>query len=122
MESIGEKLRNLRKEKQLTLDEVASRTRIAKRYLEALEEDRFQMLPDETYIKSFLRSYASFLGMDGSEAIRTYCQEKPDSEAGDDKLWSDEPDVPVTGKSPRLGISVAVAVVVIAAICFIVCR
>ncbi len=111
MESIGEKLRTLRKGKSLTLDEASSRTRIAKRYLEAIEEDRYQMLPDETYITAFLRSYATYLGMNAADAIRIYRQEKPESEEDDDRLWTDvsEPE-PVKKRWP---VFVAAAAVIV---------
>ncbi len=114
MESIGEELRKFREEKGITLDEAAKRTRIAKRYLEALEEERYQMLPDETYIITFLRSYADFLGMSGSEAIRLYRKEIPSSESDDDALWKDTP--PEEEKRPAAGwIVAAVSVIVVCA-------
>lgn len=116
MESIGERLRTLRKEKKLTLEDVSTRTRIAKRYLEALEEDRYQMLPDETYITSFLRSYATYLGMDVTEAIRIYRQEKPESNEAEDKLWTDASEPEPEKKSRWLAIGAAAAAVVAVAV------
>jgi hypothetical protein len=46
--------------------------RIRKRYLEALEGERFELLPGEVYARGFLREYAEFLGLDGSIYIDEY--------------------------------------------------
>ena len=40
-------------------------TKIRGKYLRALEEERFELLPSETYVKGFLRTYADYLGLDG---------------------------------------------------------
>src|SRR5918911_1622015 len=43
-----------------------------KRYLEALEDERFELLPGEVYTRGFLREYAEFLGLDGSLYVQEY--------------------------------------------------
>ena len=40
-------------------------TKIRSKYLRALEEEHFELLPSETYVKGFLRTYADYLGLDG---------------------------------------------------------
>ena len=40
-------------------------TKIRTKYLRSLEEERFELLPSETYVKGFLRTYADYLGLDG---------------------------------------------------------
>jgi hypothetical protein len=62
---IGSSLRTAREHQQLELAAVERETRIRTKYLEALEEERFDVLPGTAYVKGFLRTYADFLGLDG---------------------------------------------------------
>ncbi|MEJ2758762.1 MAG: helix-turn-helix domain-containing protein [Anaerolineales bacterium] len=59
--SIGQKLRNARKDKELTLDQVSKELHIRAAYLKALEEENYQILPSPVQAKGFLKSYADFL-------------------------------------------------------------
>src|SRR6476661_3912043 len=65
MFEIGNSLREARVRQQLELGEVELATKIRARYLRALEEESFDALPSETYVKGFLRTYADYLGLDG---------------------------------------------------------
>src|SRR6187549_426754 len=65
MFEIGNSLREARVRQQLELGEVELATKIRARYLRALEEETFEALPAQTYVKGFLRSYADYLGLDG---------------------------------------------------------
>ncbi len=69
---IGEKLKAQRKAQGISLVEVMEHTKIAKKYLEALEEERFDFLPSPAYIKGFLRAYAKYLELDDEKMIRQY--------------------------------------------------
>ncbi len=60
---IGERLRNAREARGLSLDEIEAATRIRRRFLEALEAEAFDQLPGTAYAKGFLRTYASYLGL-----------------------------------------------------------
>ena len=71
MESIGTRLRNRRQSQKLSIEEVSKKTKIHSSVLEALEEDRFNIL-DYVYIKGFLKIYSSFLGLDPAEIIDEY--------------------------------------------------
>jgi cytoskeleton protein RodZ len=62
---IGNSLREARVRQQLELSEVELATKIRSRYLRALEEENFETLPAQTYVKGFLRTYADYLGLDG---------------------------------------------------------
>jgi cytoskeleton protein RodZ len=62
---IGNSLREARFRQQLELTEVELATKIRARYLRALEEESFEALPAQTYVKGFLRTYADYLGLDG---------------------------------------------------------
>ncbi|MDR5709038.1 MAG: DUF4115 domain-containing protein [Armatimonadota bacterium] len=63
-ERIGEFLRRRREALGLTLEQVYAELRIPVKYLEALEEERFDLFPASHYARGFLRSYATFLGLD----------------------------------------------------------
>jgi cytoskeleton protein RodZ len=65
MFEIGNSLREARVRQQLELTEVELATKIRARYLRALEEESFDALPAQTYVKGFLRTYADYLGLDG---------------------------------------------------------
>lgn len=72
MFEIGSSLREARSMRGLELDAVQKALRIRRRYLEALESDRFEQLPGEVYARGFLREYAEFLGLDGSLYVEEY--------------------------------------------------
>ncbi len=81
MESIGEKLRLARERNNLTIDQVARETHVAKRFLKALEDEDFAAFPGETYAMGFLRNYAEYLGLNADELVGIYrnikIQEQP---------------------------------------------
>jgi cytoskeletal protein RodZ len=74
MESIGEFFRQVRETKGLTIDEVASKTRIRTDFVKALEEGNFAKLPDQVFARGFVRSYARSLGLDEEDAIHRFTQ------------------------------------------------
>ena len=53
---IGDKLRQARLNKNISIDELQQKTKIQKRYLEAIEQGKFDLLPGEYYIRTFLQS------------------------------------------------------------------
>jgi cytoskeletal protein RodZ len=72
VEKIGEKLRNARELKRLTIKDVMKETNISTKYLEALEDEEFDKIPGEPYLLGFLRNYAEFLKLDGDEIVQSY--------------------------------------------------
>jgi cytoskeletal protein RodZ len=64
MPSIGETLREARMRQRLDIADVEQRTKIRAKYLRALENEEFGMLPGPTFVKTFLRTYAEVLGLD----------------------------------------------------------
>jgi cytoskeletal protein RodZ len=62
---IGNSLREARLRQGYELPRVEADTKIRAKYLKALEEEHFEVLPGETYVKGFLRTYAEYLGLDG---------------------------------------------------------
>ena len=65
MFEIGPSLREARERRGLAYSQVEADTAIRSRYIRALEEEEFDILPGPTYTKGFLRSYAEYLGLDG---------------------------------------------------------
>ncbi|HVM57256.1 MAG TPA: RodZ domain-containing protein [Gaiellaceae bacterium] len=65
MFEIGASLREARLRRGLSPGDVQQAIRIRERYLAAIEEERWEMLPGEAYAKGFLRTYAEYLGLDG---------------------------------------------------------
>ena len=74
MESVGEFFKQVRETKGLTVDEVASKTRIRSDFVKALEDGNFAVLPDQVFAKGFVRSYARSLGLDEEDAIHRFIQ------------------------------------------------
>ncbi len=72
MESIGEKLRLAREARRITIKEVVKDTNISPIYLQALEEEKFDKFPSETYLVGFLRSYAEYLKLDVEGIVQAY--------------------------------------------------
>jgi cytoskeleton protein RodZ len=72
MFDIGASLREARTRRGLSLDDVTTGLRIRERYVTALEEERWELMPGEAYAKGFLRMYAEFLGLDGSLYVDEY--------------------------------------------------
>jgi cytoskeleton protein RodZ len=72
--SVGLILKETRESRGLTIEDVAKVTRIGKSYLSCLEEEKFDKLPSEAYVKGFLRVYATFLGLSEQEIIALYEQ------------------------------------------------
>jgi hypothetical protein len=69
---IGNSLREARLRQQLDFPEIEQSTKIRAKYLRALEEEQFEVLPAQTYVKGFLRSYAEYLGLDGQLYVDEY--------------------------------------------------
>jgi hypothetical protein len=72
MFAIGNSLREARTRRGLAPADVQKGIRIRERYLTALEEERWELLPGHAYTKGFLRTYAEFLGLDGNLYIDEY--------------------------------------------------
>jgi cytoskeletal protein RodZ len=72
MPSIGETLRQARMRQRLDIADVEARTKIRAKYLRALENEEFGMLPGPTFVKTFLRTYAEMLGLDPHVLVEEY--------------------------------------------------
>jgi cytoskeleton protein RodZ len=72
MPGIGETLRDARMRQRLDIADVEQRTKIRAKYLRALENEEFGMLPGPTFVKTFLRTYAEMLGLDPHVLVEEY--------------------------------------------------
>src|SRR3954469_9378872 len=72
MPEIGQTLREARMRARIDISEVEAETKIRAKYLRALENEEWNLLPGSTYVKSFLRSYADALGLDGRLLVEEY--------------------------------------------------
>lgn len=77
MPEIGSRLKAAREEKGITLREVEEATKVRVKYLEALENEEFSVLPGRVYAVGFLRSYASYLGLDSNELVKAFNEVYP---------------------------------------------
>jgi len=69
---LGNSLREARVRQGLEYPQVELATKIRAKYIRALEDEAFEILPSETYVKGFLRSYAEYLGLDGQLYVDEY--------------------------------------------------
>src|SRR3712207_6543723 len=72
MPSIGETLREARMRQRLDIADVEERTKIRAKYLRALENEEFALLPGPTFARTFLRTYAEVLGLDPHVLVEEY--------------------------------------------------
>ena len=67
--SIGKLLREKREERKLSVADVSAGTRINKKYIQALEDENFLLIPSQVYAKGFLKAYAHFLELDAKSLV-----------------------------------------------------
>jgi transcriptional regulator with XRE-family HTH domain len=73
--NIGKRLQEARRIKEISLDRVSKETKIAKKWLEALEKEEYDVFPAKIYVVSFVRSYARYLGLDAESLVQIYQRE-----------------------------------------------
>jgi len=72
MGGIGESLKSTREAKGISLEQAEEDTKIRKKYLQALEEGDYDVIPGRVYAKGFLRNYANYLGLNQEEVMLEY--------------------------------------------------
>ncbi len=75
-QTLGEKLQEIRRAANVSLNEIAKSTKVRKKYLEMLEEGRYDELPPEVYVKGFLVNYAKYLSIEIDDVISLYEKER----------------------------------------------
>lgn len=84
--TIGQQLRAARRRKRLRLTDVETALKIRREYIEALESDRFEILPGQAYIKQFLKAYAILLGLKPAQLLEELMTLTPTFSANEDVL------------------------------------
>ncbi len=79
MPSFGQKLKQEREKRNISLEQISVSTKIGIRMLQALEEDKFNQLPGGIFNKGFVRAYSRFLGLDEDQTIADYMQASGDA-------------------------------------------
>jgi len=74
MAEIGETLRETRMRARIDIGEVETATKIRAKYLRALENEEWDLLPGPTFVKTFLRTYAEYLNLDPKRLVEEYRQ------------------------------------------------
>src|SRR5882724_1605929 len=82
--TLGEKLRQAREVRGITLSEVAEQTRIAPIYLESIDNDDYRSLPGGIFNRGFVKSYARYVGVDEQEALADYSRLMVEAEVDDE--------------------------------------
>ena len=113
MFEIGATLREARERRQLTYEQVEAETKIRAKYLRALEEEEFDSLPSGTYVRGFLRAYASYLGLDGRLFVDEYASRF--GTRHDDELFRRRRERPMTQRRESSS-AVLVALIAVVAI------
>ncbi|MDF5731633.1 MAG: DUF4115 domain-containing protein [Rhizonema sp. PD38] len=72
LKEIVAQLKQVRQEKSIRIEDVAAHTRIRPVFIQALEEERFEELPEAVYVKGFIRHYGDAVGLDGSALSQTF--------------------------------------------------
>lgn len=115
MKTVGEILKNGRKEKRLTLTQISTKTRINKNYLKALEKNNYEQLPEAAFVKGFIRNYAKAVDLNPSQALAIFRRDYDQNVKGQviPRSFVDSPSGKRSLWTPKTSIIVAVSLVVI---------
>jgi len=117
---VGTILRRARTRREIELSEVEAATRIRLRYLRAIEDEEWDVLPGGVYRRGFIRTYATFLGLDGERLVEDYRQSVEPWQRVD--AVQSQPEgygAPTTPRSVLLAGLAVVAVVTVAAVAIV---
>jgi cytoskeletal protein RodZ len=112
MDTVGNTLQRQRETKRMSLAEVSRVTRIPLNTLEAIEQDHFDDLPGEVFVKGFLKSYAQTIGLVPDDVVARYAASRRIGDANPLPVAS-----PVQaareGQSRRFGVAIALVLLLI---------
>lgn len=127
---LGEWLRNRREELDISLEQADADTRIRARYLEALEAEDLEALPNKVVARGFLRNYAAYLELDPQQAIDRYAAVAGPSEVDsvavsesspfDSETFQPVPLHEMPGQGARWWLPVGLLVILVAALALLV--
>ena len=120
--AFGDWLRRQREMREISLRDIADRTKISLRYLQAMEDDRFDLLPAPIFAKGFLREYARYVGLSPDEVVNHYLSvqqkgapedEGKDAVKKDSTLSAQRPNRPKPVRNWTYGLFLALAVLLL---------
>jgi len=119
-DGVGNKLREARGRRKLSLEDVEEATKIRGRYLQAIEDEDWEQLPSEIYARAFIRAYSALVGLDGERLAEEQRQARGAARPGERLPRVDPKPRPVTRRRrrkvpPRL-IAALVTLAVVAAL------
>lgn len=79
MTELGNRLKEAREEKGMSLDDLQAATKIQKRYLTALEEGNYDIIPGKFYVRAFIKQYAEAVGLDSELLFEEFKKDIPNS-------------------------------------------
>lgn len=97
MGAFGDNLRRERELRGIALSEISESTKISRRWLKALEDEEFEVLPGGVFNRGFVRAYAHFLGINEEEAVADYVAASNEQESPEDRFpleIHEKPNVP----------------------------
>jgi cytoskeletal protein RodZ len=125
MQTIGNYLKSGREARNIRLSEVARSTKISKWYLDCLEKDEFDKIPGGPYIKGYIASYASYIGIEEDEILKRYDslqlndeEENEVQDLGTQKRNRQKSKSVVFGKKHLLVLSIAIGILCISGFIF----
>jgi cytoskeleton protein RodZ len=105
---IGEALREARKKKQQSLNDISTLLKIREDHLQALEDENFAILPGDAYAIGFIRTYANHLELNSAELVTRFKESREKPQFDETNF---EPDVEAEPMSALLKIGIGVAAV-----------
>ncbi|OIS70436.1 hypothetical protein A4A36_10570 [Bacillus subtilis] len=79
MTELGIRLKEAREEKAMSLDDLQAATKIQKRYLTALEEGNYDIIPGKFYVRAFIKQYAEAVGLDADQLFEEHKKDIPNT-------------------------------------------
>ena len=119
MPGIGETLREARVRQRVNIEELEQTTKIRAKYLRALENEEFGLLPGPTYVKSFLRTYAEKLGLDPQLLVEEFRAQYEPPEPVEFQPIASPPRPRRRPPSPRFGPGAAIVAAAVALLVFL---
>lgn len=91
MSGLGDRLREARKAKGYTLDDLQAITKIQKRYLAGIEDEDYSMMPGSFYVRAFIKQYAEAVGLDAQEMLALYRENESSAQMREEEVQRSAP-------------------------------
>lgn len=91
LSGLGERLKDARKAKGYTLDDLQAITKIQKRYLAGIENEDYSMMPGSFYVRAFIKQYAEAVGLDAQEMLALYRENESSAQMREEEVQRSAP-------------------------------